>query len=472
MSTMASASPEVSEVDSSARGTINFLLLSALLWLVASGVLALLHFVQTLSPAFLADCPAFTYGRMRGHVETAFIYGWVGNAGFAIALWLLGRLGGSPLRSLNWATVGTLFWNLGVLLGLVGIALGDGTSTPFLRVPEYVQLLLLVSSGAIAVPGILAWTGRNRSRTFAAQWYAVAALFLFPWVFSVAQLMLVHFPVRGVLQAIAAGWFAQSVWTLWIAPLALAAAYYLVPKITGRIIPNYDFCSLGFWTLLVVGGWTGGRHLIGGPVPVWVATIAIVACATLVFHYIVVALNLRRVFSAHGSTTLRFVAFGIAAYLVGGLADAVTSLRGVAKVLQFTWMTQAHTQLALSGAFTLIAFGAIYFLVPRIANQPWPSTALIRAHFAASVIGTIGLIAGLAVAGFAQGGALADASVSFADVAAKTRPWLLLATAGQAVLLLGNATLLFHFVRLLATKPAVTAAPLFREPAAMEASAT
>lgn len=472
MSTMATASNEVSEVDSSARGTINLLLLSALLWLVVSGVLALLHLAQTLSPSFLADCPAMTYGRMRGHAETAFLYGWIGNAGFAIVLWILGRLGGSPLRSLNWAIVGTLFWNLAVVLGLVGIAFGDGTSTPFLRMPEYVQLLLLVSSAAIAVPGILAWSGRARSRTFVAQWYAVAALFLFPWVFSAAQLMLVHFPVRGVLQAIASGWFAQSLWTLWVAPLALSAAYYLVPKITGRVIPSYDFCSLGFWTLLVVGGWTGGRHLIGGPVPVWVATIAIVSCATLVFHYIVVGLNLRHAFAGKGSTALRFVAYGVAAYLVGGLADAVTSLRLVAESLQFTWMAQAQTQLALSGAFTLIAFGAIYFLVPRIANQPWPSTALIRAHFAAALIGTVGLIAGLATAGFVQGAALSDASIAFADVAAKTRPWLLLATAGQAVMLLGNLALLFHFVRLLTTKPAATAAPLFREPVAMEASAT
>jgi cytochrome c oxidase cbb3-type subunit 1 len=470
MSTMANASTEVSEIDSSARGPINLLILSALFWLVVSGVLALLNFAQTLNPSLLADCSAFTYGRMRGHAETAFLYGWIGNAGYAIALWTLGRLSGSALRSLNWATVGAVFWNIAVVVGLVGIALGDGSSTPFLRVPEYVQLLLLVAAAAISVPGVLAWTGRNRARTFAAQWYAVAALFLFPWVFSAAQLMLVHFPVRGVLQAIAAGWFAQSLWTLWVAPLALAAAYYLVPKITGRIIPSYDFAALGFWTLLVVGGWTGGRHLIGGPVPVWVSTIAIVSCATLVFHYIVVALNLRHAFAGKGSVALKFVAFGIAAYLVGGIADAVTSLRMVAESVQFTWLTQAQTQLALSGAFTLIAFGAIYFLAPRIANQPWPSSALIRAHFAAALIGTLGLIAGLTVAGIVQGAALADAAVAFSDIDARVRPWLLLATAGQAVMLLGNLLLLVHFVRLLTTKPVATAAALFREPAVMQAS--
>jgi len=45
--------------------------------------------------------------------------------------------------------------------------------------PVYVHPLLLVSYAAIATPGVLAWTGRSTRATFATQWYAVAALFLF-----------------------------------------------------------------------------------------------------------------------------------------------------------------------------------------------------------------------------------------------------------------------------------------------------
>jgi cytochrome c oxidase cbb3-type subunit 1 len=469
MSAMTPASTEVSEIDSTARGPVSLLLVSALFWLLISGVLALVNFGQTLSPSLLADCSLFTYGHTRAMQETVLIYGWIANAGFAIALWILGRLGGSPLRALNWLTVGAVFWNLGVAGGLVGIALGEGTSIPFLRLPHTVQPLLFVAFGAMAIPGVLAWTGRSHAQPFAAQWYAVAALFLFPWLFSAAQVMLVWAPLRGVLQAIAAGWFAQTAWTLWIAPLALSAAYYLVPKITGRQIPAYDFASLGFWTLLVVGGWTGGRHLVGGPVPAWIATLAIVSCALLVFHYIVVAINLRGAF-AGGSAALKFVAFGLAAYVIGGLADAVTAMRSVAEYTQFTWVSYAQTQLALMGAFSMIAFGAIYFLVPRLSNQPWPSTTLIRAHYLASLIGVILLVGGLAVAGIVQGRDLANASVAFADIAAHTRSWLLLATAAQALLLVGNLLFAFHFLRVLVTKPAVPAANLFRQPPAMQAS--
>jgi cytochrome c oxidase cbb3-type subunit 1 len=466
---MTTASNEVSEIDTNARFPLSLLLASALLWLVVSGVLSLLSYAQTLNPKLLEDCAFLSFGRTRAMQETAFVYGWVANAGFAVSLWILGRLGGSPLRSLNWAVMGTLFWNLGVTVGLVGIGLGDGTSTAFLHLPNYVQPLLLVTFGAIAVPGVLAWTGRKHKTAFAAQWYAVAALFLFPWLFSAAQVMIVWFPVRGTVQAIAAGWFLQGAWTLWIAPMALAAAYYLVPKISGRVIPSYDFASLSFWTLLVVGGWTGGRHLIGGPVPAWIATIAIVSCALLAFHYIVTAVNLRSAFG-HRSVSLKFIAFGLAAYVVGGFVDATTAMRGVAQFTQFTWVSQAQSQLALTGAFSMIVFGAIYFLVPRIANQAWPSAPLIRAHYGAALLGTLVLVISLGVAGIVQGRDLGDAAVSFADIAVHTRPWILAAAAAQAVLLVGNIILALHFARIIAAKPAVAAQSLFVQPPTMEAS--
>lgn len=468
---MTTATHEIGEVDSTARFPLSLLIAFALFWLVIGGGLALLGLAQTLDPGFMADCAALTYGRVRALQETAFVYGWVANSGFAVALWVLGRLGGSPLRSLNWAGIGTLFWNLGVALALGGIVAGHGSSIGLLRMPQYVQPLLLVSFCAIAVPGVLAWTGRAHKTAFAAQWYAVAALFLFPWLFSATQVMLVAAPVRGVLQAVVEAWFVQGVWTLWIAPLALAAAYYLVPKITGRAIPSYDFAGLSFWTLLVVGGWTGGRHLIGGPVPAWMSTMGVVACAVLTFHYLVTALNLRGAFGT-SSFALKFVAFGLAAYVAGGFADAALALRSVARVTQFTWMTQAQTQLALMGAYSMIIFGAIYFLIPRITDRVWRSTPLIRAHYAAAVLGVIALVGGLAAAGIVQGRDLSDASIAFVDIAAHTRPWLLIALAGQALLLVGHGLLTVHFVRSWLAKPVVPASRLLRQPRPMEASAS
>jgi cytochrome c oxidase cbb3-type subunit I len=250
--TSSTASPGVSEIDTSSRCALSFLIVASLLWLVTGGVLALLNLLQTHTPGFLADCFLFTHGRLDAMQETALVYGWAGNAGIAVALWLLSRLAGSALRGTNYLVAGALFWNIGVKLGVYGIAFGDMTSFSLMQMPDYVQPLMLVAYALMAAPGVLAWTGRRNDSTFATQWYAIAALFLFPWFFSAAQVMLLFAPVRGTLQSVVSTWYAQNLFSLWMAPLAIAALYYLVPKIRGKVMPNYDFAIYGFWSGRVV----------------------------------------------------------------------------------------------------------------------------------------------------------------------------------------------------------------------------
>jgi cytochrome c oxidase cbb3-type subunit 1 len=422
------------------------LLGSGVLWLLVGGVLSLIGSIQLHSPDFLADCVLLTHGRVVGLAETAFLYGWIGNAGLALGLWILSRLAGEPLPGGIWVGVGAAFWNLGVTLGLIGIATGGATSIPMLDMPRNIQPLLLSAYAAIAVGGVGAWAGRKREAMFAAQWYAVAALFLFPWLFSVAQVMLLWFPVRGVLQAVVAGWFAQSMWTLWAAPLALAGAYYVVPRVTGRVLPAYDSASLGFWCLLFLGGWTGGRHLIGGPIPAWLSTIAIVTAVMLIFHYIIVFLNLRGAFGAAGMA-VRFIGFGVAAYVIGGFLDACTAMRSVAAVTQFTYVDEAQLQLAFYGGATMMIFGTLYFALPRILGIPWASGPLVKGHFALTALGLLLLVVALGAAGWAQGTALADPKVPFADIAGLTRGWLLGATAARGILLFANVLLAVNFFK-------------------------
>ena len=471
----AAETAEVTEIDTSARYSLLLLLGSAVVWLLVSGVLALVSLVQIYTPSFLADCVVFTHGRTQAMQETTFIYGWAANAGLAVTLWILGRLGGSPLRSLNWVVVGTLFWNFSITLGLAGIATGDATSNAWLHLPRYVLPLMLVAYGAIAAAGVLAWTGRRQQMTFASQWYAVAALFLFPWIFSIAQMQLVFAPERGVLQALVAGWFVQGAWTLWLAPLAVlgVGVGLLDPTAHGRVVVGVvaaDLVQVGRLGLGLHAAAQLGVHLIGGPVPAWVATIAVVSCALLLFHYIVVAINLRGAFSGGGSAALKFVAFGLAAYVAGGFLDAATAMRSLAAITQFTHFTDAQSQLALNGAFSMMIYGAVYFMGPRIMGRVWPSAGLIRAHYGLAAVGVIVLFVSLAGGGWIQGHDLKDPHASFAAIAGHVRPWLVAATAAQALLLLGNLLLAVNLLRLGSARAASSDPIVFRQPPTMEAS--
>ena len=435
---------EYSPTDAASRWPILFLLISGAVWLVVAGVFGLIASIQLHTPSFMAVCPIFTYGRTAAIAETAFVYGWLANAGLALALWVLQRLSGEPLRAQNWALGGTAFWNLSILGAAIGLALGDLTGFELLELPGYIQLILFFSYAAIAIPGLLAWSGRLRRVSFASHWYAAAALFLFPWILSIAHVMLFSAPVRGVLQPIVAGWYAQSAWTLVLAPLALSVAYFVVPKVTGKVLTSYEFASLGFWCLVLVGGLTGGRHLVGGPVPAWISSVAVVSCALLFFHTFVVLLNLRGAFTAAG-VAVKFIAFGLAAYVLGAVLDAATSFHSVAVQTQFTYFDEAQKQLALYGAATSILFGGAYFAVPRITGKAWLSPLLVRAHLVLSLLGIMLLVISLAAAGATQSHDLLDASVPFATITAHTKQSLLGVTAAQLILLLGNICFLANF---------------------------
>ena len=133
--TNAAASAEVTAIDSTARRPLLYLIGSGIVWLVISGIFALITSIQLHTPQFLADCAWFTHGRAQALRETAFVYGWAANVGVAIALWVLARLGGEPLRGRNWLFFGAVFWNVGVAVGLVGIAAGDMAGFSLLELP-------------------------------------------------------------------------------------------------------------------------------------------------------------------------------------------------------------------------------------------------------------------------------------------------------------------------------------------------
>jgi len=183
-------SADQTPADVSGRTPLLYLLGSSILWLVVSGLLTLITSIQLHTPQFLAECPVFSYGRTHAMAETSFIYGWLGNAGLGLAVWILARLSGEKLRGGNWVLVGGIFWNIAVLVAVCGLALGDLTSISMYQLPGYVQPLMIIAYGAIAVAGLLAWTGRRREMMYASQWYAIAALFLFPWLLSVAYIIL------------------------------------------------------------------------------------------------------------------------------------------------------------------------------------------------------------------------------------------------------------------------------------------
>ena len=59
--------------------------------------------------------------------------------------------------------------------------------------------------------------------------------------------------------------------------------------------------------------------------------------------------------------------------------------------------------LSLFGFFAMVMFGAIYYIVPRLTQQEWPSAGLVKFHFWASASGILLCVVSLIAGGVQQG---------------------------------------------------------------------
>lgn len=441
---------EQQEIDASAKWPVLIFLGSAAVWLILGGALQLIAAIQLHTPDFLANCEWTTHGRIAPAAQNALVYGWGMNAAFGFGLWLMARLSASAVRHGGWLFIGAKFWNVGVLLGVIGILTGASTSYELLEMPRFVTLILLVAYAVIGIWAVTTFSLRNTEKVYVSQWYLLGAAFWFPWLYSIAQVMLFKAPVRGALQPLVNVWYVNGLYGLWFVPVALAAAYYFLPKILGAPIRNYYLAATAFWWLAASTAFAAGSRLIGGPVPSWVATLGTVANFVLVVPVLIIALNFFGTLSGRyaamkESITLRFTFLGLLGFVGAYLLNFALSIRGFAVHAQFTLISDLRDWLLFYGCFSLMMFGAAYFIVPRLMGRAWRSGALVRAHFGASALGLLLLTGTLFAAGWSQGTMLNNPAVPFAEITKSLLPWLTARSVGLMLLAIGHLAFFVNF---------------------------
>ncbi len=445
----APASP--AEIDSSCRLPLALLFLSSLLWLLLGTSLDLLTSIQLHQPEFLAHCPWLTYGRLHPAAINALVYGFASQAGLGVALWLICRLGRAPLAQPLVVVLAAKFWNLGVTIGVLGILAGDSTGFQLLEMPRYAAPILFASYAVMGVWALIAFHFRRERELYVSQWYLLAALVWFPWIYSAANFLLLFRPVRGVMQTVVNGWYAHNLHTLWLTPIGLATAIYFVPKILGRPLHSRQLALLGFWTLALFGAW--GGIAAGSPLPAWIISVSAGAAMMLSIPVLAVVTNLCLTAEKpsqllNQDRTLSFIFAGVVFYFLGSALDILGSVRTLSSLLRFTHYQSGVTHLLLYGFFALTMFGAIYYIVPRLAGQEWPSAMLVKAHLLASVLGVVLHAVALVVGGITQGLAM-DSGDAFMGIAKSTSLFLQLATVANLLLVAGQLALLLNLAQLL-----------------------
>jgi cytochrome c oxidase cbb3-type subunit 1 len=461
-----STDPELAAVDRSVRWPVMFCFLSAVHWMVVGTVLlvyasALTHpqdqlpilgWFVTLSNNF----SMFTYGRVWPAAIDALVYGWASCAGLGLAVWVLARMCREPVHSPGALMTAIIFWNIGVALGLTGIFIGQSTSVELLEFPFYASWILWFSYAVFGLWTLATYLARRPGNDHIAQAWILTALFAFPWLYAAGSILLGSgHPLKGsgVMQEVIGAWYVHGIYTLWLAPIALGALFYIIPKISSLGIRHGAKIKVAFWTWIIFAPWTAVHDLVGGPFPAETVTIGLffsgmifIPVAIISFNLVTTAFEAEEKHGHHGGVVFPFLVLAALAFVFAGVSEQLLSIRGVNELLRFTIFRECNMFLWVYGFFSFTAFGSIYYIVPRLLDFGWRSAMMVRLHYYLSVYGILLFVALLGFGGVMEGQTLEnpDPSVTIETATAVANSYHIAATMCISLIAIGNGVFALH----------------------------
>ena len=323
----------------------------------------------------------------------------------------------APRRcSARYAFFGAVLWNAALIAGLGSVAAGinDGLE----MASRQIGILFAVGGALIGLPLVFTLVNRQVEHLYVSVWYMGCAVLAAGAVRR--QDAGAHRRAAGgdelVVQPQRAGPVVHAAWR-W--PI-----YYFLPKVIGRPIRSYNpsIWASGAGLLLRPGRRPPPDRRAGFRVDV---TLSIVQSMMMI---IPVARS-----GEHGGHHAARPARGAALVATpalhrrGRLMQYASSVQGSFEALRSERRSPlhalhgGHAHLGLYG-FTLVLFGAMYFVMPRVTAREWPYPRLISAAVLAGGRWHCIYFVALTIGGWLQGLAMLDAARPFMDSVAVTLP--------------------------------------------------
>lgn len=434
----------IKEIDASCRVPLFLLFAKSSGWLVVASVLGLLASIKFHSPDFLAGHGSLTYGRLHPAAVDALLYGFCVQAGLGVMLWIVARLSGTPVAQPWVVGFGAALWNIGVLVGLALIIIGDTTGFENFEMPRAALILLFLGYLLVGCGVAFTFHARRDKRFDISYWFLLAALFWFPWIFSTAGMLLTGWPVRGITQAVVAWWYSANLELVWFGLVGIGAMLYFLPRVTNRPLDNRPLAIFTFWALILFASWAGIPA--SAPLPAWMPALSTVATVLAVLPAVAMITNIYGtagcpVQNTAGNPAGRFIALGLIFFFLSSVMNAAGSLPVFSPVTQLTWYGVAQSQLNVYGFFGLTMLGAIYYIVPRVTGLEWPHPSWVRIHLFLAAAGILVFALPLAIGGIIEGIKINNPAIPFPELSHATLVWLRVSTIGELAILLGHLLL-------------------------------
>jgi cytochrome c oxidase cbb3-type subunit I/II len=379
---------------------VKYFAYATMVWGLVGMLVGLWVAFQFVFPALNFNFPLTTFGRLRPLHTNAVIFAFVGNAIFMGVYYSLQRLCKARMFSDKLSMIHFWGWQLIILCAALTIPLGITTGKEYAELEWPIDILITI------IWVVFGWNmfgtiiKRRERHLYVAIWFYIATFV------TVAVLHLVNsfeLPVSflksyswyaGMQDALVQWWYGHNAVAFFLTTPFLGLMYYFIPKAANRPVYSYRLSIIHFWALIFLYIWAGPHHLLYTALPDWAQSLGVVFSVMLIAPswggMINGLLTLRGAWDkVREDVTLKFMVVAVTAYGMATFEGPMLSLKSVNAISHFTDWTIAHVHVGALGWNGFLAFGILYWLLPRLFRTELYSKKLANWHF---WLGTLGIL--------------------------------------------------------------------------------
>lgn len=459
------ASSSVATVESFNYKVVRQFAIMTVVWGIVGMLVGVVIAAQLMWPELNFDIPWLSYGRLRPLHTNAVIFAFGGSALFAASYYVVQRTSQVRLLSDKLAAFTFWGWQAVIVAAVITLPLGFTSSKEYAELEWPIDILITLVWVAYAVVFFGTIVKRRVKHIYVANW------FFGSYILTIAILHVVNnleIPVSflksysvyaGVQDAMVQWWYGHNAVGFFLTTSFLGMMYYFIPKQADRPIYSYRLSIVHFWALAFTYMWAGPHHLIYTSLPDWTQSLG------MVFSLILLAPSwggmINGIMTLSGAwyklrtdPILKFMVVSLSFYGMATFEGSMMSIRTVNALSHYTDWTVGHVHSGALGWVSMITFGMLYYLIPRLwgKTQMW-SVRLIGVHFWVATIGVVLYIASMWIAGVMQGlmwratepdGTL---TYSFVEAVKSTYPFYAIRLAGGALFLGGMILMAYNVLR-------------------------
>ncbi len=454
---------------------------ATLLWGVVGTAAGLLVAVLLILPKLFDAIPYLTFGRLRPLHTNAAIFAFAGNAIFCAVYYSTQRLCKARMWSDTLSRLHFWGWQLIIVAAAVTLPLGITQSKEYAELEWPIDLAIaVVWLGFFGVNFMMTLINRRERHMYVALWFYIATIVTVTVLHVFNNLVVPlgwgkSYPIyAGVQDAFMQWWYGHNAVAFFLTTPFLGLMYYFLPKAANRPVFSYKLSIIHFWSLVFIYIWAGPHHLHYTALPEWASSLGMLFSLMLWMPswggMINGLLTLRGAWhKVTADPVLKFFVVGVTFYGMSTFEGPMLSIKSVNGLSHYTDWTIAHVHSGALGWNGMMAFGMIYWLLPRLYQTKLWSEKLASLHFWIGTIGILLYIVPIYAAGLYQGlqwramdelGNLKNPE--FVEVITNIMPMWQLRVVGGTLYVAGALMMVVNYVMTWKSRPAVYEVPVYQ----------